>query len=199
MSMYMFAPSPDLATKETNFMTWENGFSESQIARIIELGERQPMQPATVDNGDNYGVVDKIRKSEVSWLTNTNETTWLYDSMGYICRMINGQFFGFDLYGFIEDFQYTVYRPDGDHYTWHVDKGIINNSPRKLSMVLQLSDPSEYDGGDLEFYVQGEPLKAEKKKGLVYVFPSWVLHRVTPITRGTRRSLVVWVAGPKFR
>jgi PKHD-type hydroxylase len=76
---------------------------------------------------------------------------------------------------------------------------MINNSPRKLSMVLQLSDPSEYDGGDLEFYVQSEPIKAEKKKGIVYVFPSWVLHRVTPVTRGTRRSLVMWIAGPKFK
>jgi PKHD-type hydroxylase len=199
MSLYQFVPSPDLSTRETNFMTWENGFSDSQIARIIEIGEKQPMQPATVSSDNSFDVVDQIRKSEVSWIANTEESTWIYDSMAYICRMLNGQFFGFDLYGFIEDFQYTVYRPGGDHYTWHIDKGMINNSPRKLSMVLQLSDPSEYDGGDLEFYVQSEPIKAEKKKGIVYVFPSWILHRVTPVTRGTRRSLVMWVAGPKFK
>jgi PKHD-type hydroxylase len=66
-------------------------------------------------------------------------------------------------------------------------------------MVLQLSDPSEYDGGDLELFIAPNPTVATRKKGLIYIFPSWVLHRVTPVTRGIRKSLVIWITGPKFK
>jgi PKHD-type hydroxylase len=200
MSLYQFVPSPDLSTRETNLMTWENGFSDSQISQIITIGEECTKTEATVGaSGGSLEEVPLIRKSEIGWIGLNDRTSWMYDSLAYISRQINGQFFGFELYGFVEDFQYTIYRPDGDHYNWHIDKGMINNAPRKLSMVLQLSDPSEYEGGDLQFYVQSEPINAEKKKGLIYIFPSWILHRVTPVTRGTRRSLVVWITGPKFK
>ena len=72
-------------------------------------------------------------------------------------------------------------------------------APRKRSLVLQLSDPSDYEGGDLEFFVSAEPTPVERKKGLIVAFPSFVLHHVTPVTSGTRRTLVVWLSGPKFR
>jgi PKHD-type hydroxylase len=65
--------------------------------------------------------------------------------------------------------------------------------------VLQLSDPDEYEGGNLEILSSREPTVIEKKKGLVSVFPSYILHRVTPVTSGVRKTLVVWTTGPKFR
>jgi len=74
-----------------------------------------------------------------------------------------------------------------------------HTSPRKLSVVIQLSDPSEYDGGNLQFMLGNESENAKKEKGMLYAFPSWVLHRVTPVTEGTRRSLVIWLSGPKFK
>jgi PKHD-type hydroxylase len=119
--------------------------------------------------------------------------------MAFITRQLNGQFFDFDLYGFVEDFQYTVYEEGNDHYTWHMDKGKNSTSPRKLSLVLQLSDPSEYDGGDLEIFTGVNTTTLEKKKGIIHAFPSFVMHRVTPVTRGVRRTLVIWVSGPKFK
>jgi PKHD-type hydroxylase len=197
MSIYQFCPSPDLSTKEQTYTTWENGFSDSEIASIIELGNS-----LTLGNGTVEGTKENtaIRKSTVGWIVHSQDSTFLYDRLAYITRMLNGQFFDFDLYGFVEDLQYTVYNSNNDHYNWHMDKGVASQAPRKLSLVLQLSDPSEYEGGDIEFMLGGENLyTAEKKKGLLYAFPSWILHRVTPVTAGTRKSLVAWVAGPKFR
>ena len=199
MSVYTFIPSPDLSTKEETFATWENGFSEDQITQIIRIGESLIPAPATVGGQKQGDDISKIRKSSTSWIKHDNETGWIYDSMAYILRQINGQFFDFNLFGFAEDFQYTLYTSNNDHYTWHVDKGMGSVSPRKLSMVLQLSDPDEYEGGDLEFFIGTTPTVAKKKKGLIYVFPSWTLHRVTPVTAGTRRTLVIWATGPKFR
>lgn len=199
MSAYHFAPCPDLATKEETFATWNNGFSEDNLKKIIEIGEKYTKEEATIGGQKPGQDISRIRQSEVSWIDFNNETSWLYDELAYIVRQLNGQFFEFDLYGFVEHFQYTVYRPDGDHYDWHMDKGVKSNSPRKLSIVLQLSDPSEYDGGELELFTQVNPVVIKKEKGLICAFPSWIMHRVTPVTRGTRRTLVVWVAGPKFR
>jgi len=72
-------------------------------------------------------------------------------------------------------------------------------SPRKLSLVLQLTDPEEYEGGDLELMTSSDPIAVLKQRGLISVFPSFVLHRVTPVTKGTRRTLVVWACGPEFK
>jgi PKHD-type hydroxylase len=194
--MYFLAASPDLSTKEQTFATWENGFSESEIARILVQGELTSQTPGTV----NANEVDAaIRQSTVSWLPNNQDNVWLYDKVGWIVRQLNGQFFNFDLTGFGEPFQYTVYTGNNDHYTWHVDKGIVNDMPRKLSLTVQLSDPSEYEGGVLELQTGNTPVPMAKTKGLVVAFPSWILHRVTPVTAGTRRSLVIWTGGPSFR
>jgi PKHD-type hydroxylase len=200
MSVYFFAPPPDISTKEQTFTTWENGFSDSQINDIIRIGDSLIPRNATVGGKKEGEDISEIRKSKTSWIQLNNETNWLYDSLAYVVRQLNGQFYEFNLSGFVEDFQYTVYDGKGDHYSWHIDKGYANNSsPRKLSLVLQLSDSSEYEGGDLEFFVSPTPTRAIKQKGLIYAFPSWILHRVTPVTSGVRRSLVLWVAGPKFK
>jgi len=198
MSTYFFAPSPDLSTREQTFTFWENGFTDSQINDIVRIGESLRPKEAIVGTENERKVISEIRKSKTSWIQLNNETTWLYDSLAYICRHLNGQFYDFSLDGFVEDFQYTVYDGAGDHYTWHIDRG-SRETPRKLSLVLQLSDPNEYEGGDLEFFVSAEPIKAKKQKGLLYAFPSWMLHRVTGVTSGIRRSLVIWVSGPKFK
>lgn len=196
MAIYQFAPSPDVSTQEQNFATWENGFSESEISSIRKIGDAL----STANSVINSGKTDEaIRKSKVSWIGLNDDTLWLYDRLAYIGRMLNGQFWEFDLYGFVEDFQYTVYSNSNEHYSWHMDKGNLETSPRKLSLVVQLSHPTEYEGGELQLQLGPNITTANKTQGLIYAFPSWVLHRVTPVTKGTRKSLVVWMAGPKFR
>ena len=196
MSVYHLAPSPAIAIGENPFATWENGFTDEQIDRIREICEALELTPATL-GGDIAD--DTIRRSETGWLELNSDSGFIYDTLGFIARQLNGQFFDFDLYGFVEHLQYTVYREDGGHYDWHVDRGVTSPSPRKLSLVLQLSDPDEYEGGDLQVFTSSEPTTVVKQKGLVAAFPSFVLHRVTPVTAGTRRTLVVWLAGPRFR
>ncbi len=92
--------------------------------------------------------------------------------------------------------QYTVYGP-GERFDWHMDLGPGPTSARKLSMTVQLSPPDDYAGGDLEFV--GNRHAAERELGAATIFPAYVGHRVTPVERGTRRSLVAWVYGPSFR
>lgn len=197
MSNYAFAPSPDIALKSVNFAYWENGFTNDEIDEIRRIGDAMPLQEAIVGT-ETGNVCPQIRKSKTAWM-NYDSCPMLYDRLAFIARNLNGQYFDFDLHGFVEDFQYTVYGPEKEHYVWHMDKGPSSGPPRKLSLVLQLSDPSEYDGGDLELMDSNTPIAVTKAKGMVYAFPSYILHRVTPITRGTRRSLVVWTCGPRFR
>tara|TARA_B100001175_G_C19044032_1_gene418788 strand:+ start:22 stop:354 length:333 start_codon:yes stop_codon:yes gene_type:complete len=106
----------------------------------------------------------------------------------------------FDVSGFSEDLQYTRYNDDKSFYNWHIDSGVTKSEhpPRKLSLTLQLSEPSEYEGGD--FQINSSRLSTcPKEKGLVIAFPSYCLHQVTPVTKGIRRSLVVWLCGPPLR
>lgn len=196
MSVYQLVPPPSLGVGENSFATWENGFTDEQLARVVELGDALELSSASVGSGN---VDDKIRRSETGWMELNQNTSFIYDLLGFISRQLNGQFFDFDIFGFVEHLQYTVYRDNGGHYDWHLDRGDPSMAPRKLSLVLQLSDPSEYEGGDLELFVGSEPTRIERKKGLLVAFPSFVLHRVTPVTSGIRRSLVVWLSGPKFR
>lgn len=204
MISYALPPCPDLACREATYVFRSNSFNEEEIKQIVDLGERYlRLQPAST-LGDNGVPNHSVRNSDVSWITLGPDTQWIYDRIGWIVRELNGQFFQFDLFGFTEELQYTVYEGNADpsecgHYTWHVDKGNAVQAPRKLSVVIQLSDPSEYEGGNLELLLGSQPLVLKKQQGLLYTFPSYTLHRVTPVTAGKRRTLVVWLTGPKFK
>ena len=115
----------------------------------------------------------------------------------------NDALWHFDLHCLTDDIQYTEYYADkGGHYGWHQDMGPGDMSKRKISLTVQLSDPSEYEGGDLEYFRGGDPEKADKAprgKGVVFIFPSYMMHRVTKVTKGTRRSFVLWVGGEHYK
>lgn len=200
MSVYQLVPSPNLAYLHlSNYATWENAFSDEELNKIIMIGESLNKIDATVGTGADSKVSEDTRKSQISWISLNNDTSFIYDRIGYVARQLNGQFFGFNLYGFVEDLQYTTYRPQGDFYSWHMDTNDGHSAPRKLSLVLQLSDPTEYDGGELQTMTAAEPTTIPKKKGLIVAFPSFIVHRVKPVTRGVRRSLVVWLTGERFK
>ncbi len=99
-----------------------------------------------------------------------------------------------------EQLQYTVYETaEGGHYDWHVDHATVTPVPRKLSLVLQLSDPADYEGCDLELRSSAHIETAPRERGAVILFPSYALHRVSAITAGRRVSLVSWISGPFLR
>jgi PKHD-type hydroxylase len=185
---------------ETLYESWEDGFTPEECDRIVQYGESLGPRSSTVgSNDDNTTVVESIRKSKNAWITLEEDSEWIYEKLGRILRCMNGMYWRYDIHGFHEDLQYTVYHDDNSCYNWHVDNMMMSDMPpRKLSMSVQLSDPSEYEGGELQFN-DGDIHIGNNKRGSVIVFPSYVLHRVTPVTGGTRRSLVVWANGPGFK
>ena len=142
-----------------------------------------------------------IRSSKVKWLPKSAEFQGLYERIAQEIMIHNNQHFKFDLDCIREQIQYTEYHAeDKGQYDWHMDLGAGWASLRKLSVTINLSDPKDYDGGVLEFNLGGKTItQGSKAKGAITVFPSYLLHRVSPVTRGTRKSLVLWVGGNAFR
>lgn len=200
MSNYIFAPMPSTPAENNIYVTWENGFTDEELARIEEYCDTLEITKATIAGKTTEDSFDEFRISNTGWITLNDETTWFYDRIAFIARQLNAQFYRFDLYGFMENMQYTVYEgDDAGHYEWHLDSGNNIDCPRKLSLVLQLTDPKEYEGGELLFMAGKDPDPAPKQKGLVTAFPSFRLHKVSPVTKGIRKSIVVWITGPSFR
>lgn len=148
----------------------------------------------------------KVRNSNIVWI---NEP-WIYRELWDYIHHLNAQSkWNFNV-DFAEPCQFTIYKK-GQHYNWHIDGGITkpeyNGKIRKLSMTILLSDPKDFQGGDLEFDFQNNKPFSDVniysttgllRKGSICMFPSFVYHRVTPVTKGTRYSLVVWVIGQPF-
>lgn len=198
MSIYRLCPSPNIGG-ETCFEVWDEGFTHDECDRIIEIGDSFNPEDAVVGNDAAPGVNSSIRISQTSWIPLNDDTEWIYNRLGKILRTMNGMYWRYDIHGFHEHLQYTVYDGSGTHYDWHVDNNMMTDlPPRKLSMSVQLSDPDDYDGGGLEIS-DGQIVEATDDRGAVIVFPSYRVHRVTPVTEGVRRSLVVWANGPAFR
>jgi len=197
MSLYNFAPCSTLSQMHS-FVSWENTFSDEELDSLIEYLDQLEKVEASIGEGNTDNI---IRKSTVSWVKNDSpQAALLYDRMAFVARSLNAKFYGFDLYGFVEDMQYTIYYGDEEgHYTWHTDMSETSSSTRKFSMILQLSDPNDYEGGELQTLIGSDHSAVVKQKGLIAAFPSWTLHRVTPVTKGIRKTIVVWVAGPQFK
>lgn len=182
------------------FTAWADAFTPEEIDRLTAYGDGLAAEQATImSETPETALQTRIRVTQTAWIPQSAETKWLYDRMQGVARALNERTYQFDLRGFSENFQYTVYRgEEGGHYDWHVDHGPLHVQ-RKLSLSVQLSDPASYDGGELQFVAGNKTETGPSERGTVIAFPSYVLHRVTPVTRGVRRSLVVWTTGPKFR
>ena len=128
-----------------------------------------------------------------------DENRWLYDRMATLSKSINNDDFQYDVTGFAEEFYNRSYEAPYDHFEWHVDATSRTPWTRKLTLVVQLSDPSEYEGGDFEFLGERGPIPTLKSKGIVTAFNSAKIHRVTPITKGVRRAMTMFLVGPNFR
>ncbi len=168
------------------------------------ISHAQKIKPVQAVIGANKEVNEDIRSSTLRWVDFHNDD--FKDVFRTIERVFvedNAVNFGVDL-KYLPSLQFTTYHEaKNGHYDWHVDVFWESNNlyDRKLSMVIQLTDPNEYEGGNLEFsdiyfYPDAEQLR---KRGTVIVFPSFVKHRVTPVTKGVRHSMVAWMQGPPWR
>jgi PKHD-type hydroxylase len=151
----------------------------------------------------------QVRDSNIAWLTDP----WIYREIHPYVNEANkaaGWNFQWD---YSEQAQFTTYKK-GQHYGWHCDSWIkpyetdnnLNGKIRKLSVTLNLTDPKKYKGGDFEFDFRNttegsntQICKEVKERGSIIVFPSFVWHRVKPVTEGTRYSLVMWNVGDPFK
>jgi PKHD-type hydroxylase len=176
-------------------------FTPKQCQMIIAAGRAEPKQEAYVGNDKRTkgGVIDtKTRTSHISWIP-FKKLANMYKDIDLIMKTTNGNHFGFDGMTITEMAQYTEY-PEGGFYDWHVDNDVnMQHEPpvRKISMTLLLSPESEFEGGDLE--LMKEDKIAKLKQGHAIFFASFIRHRVKPVTRGRRQSLVMWFGGTPFK
>ena len=176
-------------------------FTPKQCQMIIESGRSQPKIDAQVGSGKGIkdGVIDtKTRTSHISWIP-FKKMPEMYRDIEKIMKQTNGNHFGFEGMTLTEYAQYTEY-PEGGFYDWHVDNDVnmVHEPPvRKISMTLLLSPENEFEGGDLELMAEGKVAKI--KQGQAVFFASFIRHRVAPVIRGTRKSLVMWFGGTPFK
>ncbi len=140
-----------------------------------------------------------VRRSHVVMLGLEEKYTWLYERLWTAAQECNRLFFCVDIAGVESNVQLARYDSSNlGFYDWHTDFAGVRPL-RKISISIQLSRPEDYDGGDLELMYGIQPQKLDKTRGAFIAFPSFMLHRVTPVTRGTRWSLVAWILGNRWR
>ena len=185
---------------------------------IIEYGLSQKSQTAITGSGiskepptkEELKNIQKKRKSDIVWMSDT----WIYKEIQPYIQEANKSAEWNHEWDFSQACQFTEYKK-GQYYDWHCDSDISPYAEpddsnqygkiRKLSMTLSLTDPKEYKGGDLEFDFrstdkgsQPQICKEVRPKGSIIVFPSFVWHRVKPVTKGIRHSLVCWNVGQPY-
>ncbi len=179
------------------FMTLPDALTRRDCEEIIALAAASQMSNAGLVRAKSHD----IRRADLAWLEDIPAANWVMDRMVRIVAQANREGFAFDLDNFSESAQVARYGADRlAHFDWHAD---IGSGPlakrRKLTVVVQLSDASDYQGGALELRPDSNTVQANTAQGTATVFPSFVLHRVTPVTEGTRWSLTLWAHGPAFR
>jgi PKHD-type hydroxylase len=165
----------------------------------LEILEKDgvPFETAAVGDTSNNRIDMAVRDSKLRWWA---EDHWVCSVIAHYIGLANKRYWEYDL-SFLESIQVSVYE-EGGNYKWHSDYGpsAHGNWTRKLSASVLITDPLEYDGGSLEFIdYHGNTVVAPREKGSIIVFDSRIPHRVTPITRGRRVSLVTWMMGPKLK
>ena len=197
-----FRSLPPIARKEYNYefvdYMWYNGlFKEEEVETIRSLWKPDQTIDAKVNTGDQDIAKETLRKSEIMFIK-PGGNEWIYDRLSNACIQANTGRYKFDITGFQTELQLASYGIK-HFFDWHMDFGSGDLSNRKLSITVQLSDPDEYEGGELQFMINQTVFTATKEKGTAIIFPSFALHRVTPITKGCRKSIVGWISGPPYR
>jgi len=176
------------------FAFWNNAFSKEECQTIINIAKDKGLIKGKTQEKSN------VRDSKISWLNPVDGMDWVFRRVTDIVLNLNERFFKFDLFGINEGFQFTNYEAPSGKYGKHVDRG-MNMAVRKLSISIQLTNPEEYEGGELKLY-DGDEEEAnvmDKTQGTLILFPSYVLHEVMPVIKGERNSLVTWVTGKQFK
>jgi len=197
---------------------WDGAFTNEELNKMCNYFDNQNLQESEIvgDFDPKTKLVENTlnKKARVSnikfheWDPKNENTKWIFQKMNSVIEHINNQYYGFELNGY-NYFQYTEYEAsENGMYDWHMDTILDQNKPtiltetRKLSITICVNEPGdEYEGGEFQITTSNEK-DAETiptKKGRMICFPSFMIHRVAPVTKGKRKSIVVWVEGPKFK
>lgn len=196
--MFIFSPTPVI--DDPLFKIGQFPGDDETLNNIVKYCDTLTLNTAEV-GFEHREVRTDCRVSRVAWVHPDQRSNWIYQHLSAVIQDANARWYHFDLAGFFDSLQYTVYDEAGSHFDWHLDMGDRYGGPqRKLSVSLILSDPSEYEGGEFQIMEGAHPRPMPiNARGTCIVFPSYVIHRVTPVTRGVRKALVGWACGPKFR
>lgn len=176
-------------------------FTPAECQRIIDLtNQAYPTSASVGGSKDNSKIAREIRSANIFILENDEENKWIYEKVANIVSVVNTLHFDYDIVGITHGLQLIEYQantPIQGHYNWHVDAGNGEPVHRKISFTAQLSDPSDYEDCDLIINNHGNEMIGTRERGSVHLFPSYMLHKVSHITKGTRYALVIWIHGSR--
>lgn len=192
-------PLPPIpSTAPEAFASRADFFKPEEVDRINEIAFALPSRPVTV--GPDSKVDPEGNVSHVRHLMPGPDTNWIYQRVLHAAAQLNALHFQFDITGMDEPMYHVTYKgEEKGHYNWHIDANNPGRPRRKLAITFQLSDGDAYEGGDLEINMTGIPVRAPRDKGALITFPATHIHRVAPVTKGTRSAIVTWIVGPPFR
>jgi len=188
---------------------WDGAFTEDELNDIEKYCDSFSADNAELLYNQTEPMPD-IRKSKVAWFVREKHLALnnLFNKLNLSIERINDEYYNYDLNGY-DHIQYTTYNGDElDHYEYHIDMAMDSNidgdelkygDTRKLSLSLILSDSQSYEGGKFTIRFDKNEYEMEQKRGRILFFPSFMPHKVHPVTKGVRKSVVAWVEGPKFR
>lgn len=201
MSIYAF---PIESATYFGTMVYKDFLTPDEVDLVLSNAENEPTWQggivATEDDQFNPNVNEEVRRVEISTVWVNTDNIWLFDKLSAAVQDAN-KHYNYDLTGFMEHMQLLRYTEpkdgkSGGFYNWHQDVGLGQLNTRKLTCIIQLTDPSEYEGCDVEVMGSGS---ISKQKGTLTIFPSFTHHMVTELTKGHRESIVAWVNGHPFR
>ena len=193
-------PDPTEATQEKELppfqivATARGLFREAEMDQLIAEHE-----PLLTEGKLATGFADTtVRRSRILLIEKNAQYEWLYRRFWDAAVELNRQFFCVDISHIEGNIQLARYdSTDSGFYDWHTDFADLAPQ-RKISITVQLSRPEDYDGGDLEIFFRNPPVSMDRTRGSLIAFPSFAVHRVTPVSRGTRWSLVAWISGRRW-
>jgi PKHD-type hydroxylase len=186
----------DRGHRHIDWVTSSDRLSENACDTLVALGRSFPISPPTVVGEDQ---LSNHRVGEVHKVPRNAEARPLYELLWAVAQDATKRHYALHLTAIAREPHYVEYSADRGHFHWHDDYSHESEiAPRKLTVVIQLSDGADYDGGDFEVFGPPNAAKTPRDRGSILCLPSFVPHRVVPVTRGTRRVIVAWIAGPRI-
>jgi len=202
---YRIRPYPIMV--DPNFKVVDKAFPRNFVQYIRDLGddyiEKKGSLPGRVGYNEDSRVSKDRREAETQWFPfpwDDERTVPIYEAVEEVVQQANALHWQYDLTDYFDMFHYIRYVAPTGHFTWHRDSGDQwRRVHRKISCAVILSDPEEYEGGHFQYFDGDEMTVNTRQAGDMIVFPAYLQHRVTPVTKGVRRSMVCWAGGPKLR